>query len=191
MPEEPKKLISAAANGDSAALEKLLHRYLPGLHAFVRLRTGGVLRERESASDLVQSTCREILEHLDRFQFRGEAGFKDWLYTTALRKIANRNQYYRAAKRDPDREELIDLGAVYRSVSTPSEHVAAAELQERMEEAFAQLPEDFREVILLDRLIGLPRAEIAERMGRTDGALRTLLSRALAELADLMERPEQ
>jgi len=59
---------------------------------------------KESASDLVQSVCLEILQHLDRFRYRGEAGFKHWLYTTALRRIVNKHEFNTAAKRDVRRD---------------------------------------------------------------------------------------
>ena len=83
---------------------ELLALHLPALRAFVRLRLGPMLRAKESASDIVQSACRDVLENLHRFQYRGEAGFKAWLYKTALRKVADRAEFWRAAKRDPARE---------------------------------------------------------------------------------------
>ena len=68
----------------------------------------------------------------------------------------------------------------------------AREELERIESAFDRLPEEYREVITLARIAGLSRAEIAERMGRREGAVRTLLSRALARLAELLdERAER
>jgi DNA-directed RNA polymerase specialized sigma24 family protein len=45
-------------------------------------------------------------------------------------------------------------------------------------------------VISLAHIVGLSRAEIAERMGRTDGAVRTLLWRGLATLAELVDDRE-
>ena len=49
--------------------------------------------------------------------------------------------------------------------------------------AFDRLPEAHREVIVLAKVMGLSRGEIAAQMGRTEIAVRTLLSRALAQLA--------
>ena len=43
-----------------------------------------MLRAMESTSDIVQSVCREILQHKDRFQYPGEDGFRRWLYTTDI-----------------------------------------------------------------------------------------------------------
>lgn len=52
-----------------------------------------------------------------------------------------------------------------------------------MEQAFEDLAEDYREVILLVRVVGLPHARIAETMERAETATRTLLSRAPARLS--------
>jgi len=54
----------------------------------------------EETVDLVQSVCREVLQHRERFAHPEERGFQRWLYRTALRKIAHRAEYWRAAKRD-------------------------------------------------------------------------------------------
>jgi RNA polymerase sigma-70 factor (ECF subfamily) len=182
------------AEGDEAVLDDLLREHVPRLRGFVRLHMGGALRQREESIDLVQSVCREILEHRERFRYPGENGFRRWLYTTALRKIHTRIEHWGAQRRDPGREvpaplldELLDG---YGSVCTPSREVAAREQVERIEAAFDALPGHYREVIALSRIAGLPHAEIAERMGKNEGAVRMLLSRALARLAELLEEPE-
>ena len=194
MPEEVQHLVEAAARGDSRAVEELLERYLSGLRAFVRLRAGPLVRARESSSDLVQSTCREVLEHADRFRFPNEGAFKSWLFTTALRKIQNRHEFYRAQKRDVMREAGQDAdpdaGGIlshYASFSTPSRHAILKEEMERVERAFEELTDEQREVVTLAHLVGLSRAEIAEQMGKSEGAVRVLLHRSLAKLAGLLD----
>lgn len=191
---DEQRLVLAASQGDGAALDELLARHLPGLRAFIRLRMGAVLRQKESCSDLAQSVCREVLEHLDRYQYPGENAFKHWLYKTALRKIANRGEFYGAAKRAAGREVKegddsgeLRLSHVYRTLFTPSRVLMAREHVEAMEKAFEQMPQDYREVITLSRLVGLSRAEIAEEMGKSEAAVRNLLHRALSQLADLLD----
>ncbi len=186
-------LLCRARAGDEPAVCTLLERYLPGLRAFVRLNSGQLLRSKESCSDLVQSACREVLQNADKFEYGGEAGFKQWLYRTALRKIAHRQQYWRAAKRDAEREvelaatnaatEDTDVLDCYRTFYTPSQHAAAREELERVESAFDRLSAAHPEVIVMAKVMGLSRAEIAVQMGRSEIAVRTLLSRALAQLA--------
>ena len=189
---ELERLTRAAANGDREALEDLLSRYQGELRAFVRLRTGPELRARESSADLVQSVCREVLENAERFRFPGETAFKDWLYTTAARKVARRLEYYRAEKRDarqdaPMREESDEerasLAASYRRYSSPSSPARRAEELERVENAFDVLTDEQREIVTLAHLVGLSRAEIGERLGKSEGAVRVALHRALATLA--------
>jgi RNA polymerase sigma-70 factor (ECF subfamily) len=198
---ELERLAGAAARGERAAVDALLARYLPELRAFVRLRAGPLIRAHESSSDLVQSTCREVLEHMDRFRFPSESAFRHWLFTTALRKISNRRDYWTAGKRAAPRPadgrpadgSLADEAVVqaYASFSTPSRHAIAREEMERIEAAFEQLSDEHREVITLARVAGLSRKEIAEQMGRSEVAVRALLHRALGQLSDLLVRDQQ
>ncbi|MFG0315675.1 MAG: RNA polymerase sigma factor [Planctomycetota bacterium JB042] len=189
-------LYRRAEAGDPEAVDALLSRFLPGLRAFVRLRSGRLVRTRESASDLAQSACREVLQNLDRFEHGGEAGFRYWLYTTALRKIQKRAEYWRAEKRAAAREvpllpadEESDecLLDAYRSVATPSRHAMAREELARVEAAFDALSEGDREIIVLARVCGMSHAEIGERLKKSAGAARVQLHRALGRLADELE----
>ena len=59
-----EELISHATRGDEGAMEALVARQLPSLHAWVRLNMGGHLRAREETVDVVQSACREVLVDL-------------------------------------------------------------------------------------------------------------------------------
>lgn len=195
-----QELVEAAATGDGNAVEQLLERHMPGLRAFVRLRADRVVRAKESSSDLVQSVCREVLEHMDRFQYRSETGFKQWLYRTAERKIIDRFRYYNAAKRAANREVLdggsdsgdgdsdSDLLDSYRSFYTPSHDAMVREELRQVESAFDRLPADYREIITLSRIVGLSNARIAEEMGRTEASVRNALYRGLALLSDLVTR---
>jgi RNA polymerase sigma-70 factor (ECF subfamily) len=192
MADDTLHLAERAAAGDRAAAQMLLERCLPDLRAYVRLRAGALVRGREAHSDIVQSTCREVLEHLERFQFPSEGAFRQWLFTTALRKLTHKRDYYQAEKRDARREVAIDaepagadgLLASYRRFATPSQAAVLREEVERIERAFEALSEEHREVITLAKIVGLSRAEIGQQMGRSEGAVKMLLSRALAELAE-------
>lgn len=196
MNDDVGKLAERAAQGDRAALDRLLELYLPELRAFVRLRAGAVVRGRESNSDIVQSVCREVIQHADRFQFPSEPAFKQWLCTTALRKIINRKDFYLAQKRDAQREMPLSSGSgsqaeqqlleCYRSFSSPSRQAMVKEEIARVERAFDELPEEYREVITLAHVLGMSRAEIAQQMGKSEGAVRVLLHRALARVSALL-----
>ena len=67
------------------------------------------------------------------------------------------------------------------------DHPVRAEEVERFERAFEELSEEHREVISLAHLVGLSRAEIAVELDKTEVAVRSLLYRGLARLAELLE----
>jgi RNA polymerase sigma-70 factor (ECF subfamily) len=172
-----------------------LEEHLAGLRAFVRLRLGRALREKEESQDLVQSVCREVLSGSTGLAPRGRTGFREWLHRAAENKIKDRWRYWKRERRDPARETGFDasgsgsaaLGSSLTDLITPSRQAASREELTRLERAFCGLPPDYREVIVLARLRGFPHAQIAERLGRTEVATRTLLSRALARLAFALE----
>ncbi len=180
------ELVEAARGGEDEARDRLLRAVLPELRGFVRLNAGQHIRDRESAADLAQSVCRELLQDLNGF--RGDHGvqFKKWLYTLALRKILHRSRYYRAERRDVGRELANDedaLLACYASVCTPSHHAAVREEVARVEAAFDKLSDDDRRVLTLSCLVGLSHREIAAEMERSEAAVRKQLSRARARLS--------
>ena len=193
---ESVELARRLADGDRSALDALLRRHLPGLRGYVRLHGGEFLRAREASVDLVQSVCREVLEHADNFRHPSEGAFRRWLFTTALRKIRHRYEYWGAQKRDAGREvpgggeSGAGLVECYASFVTPSRDLEAREEVERIERAFDRLSERHREVIVLARVVGLSRREIGERMGSSEVAVRTLLSRAQARLAELLDEAD-
>ncbi len=189
--------LARAATGSPEAIDALLDRYLNRLRAFIRLRMHARLRQYESCSDLVQSVCREVLTAQERFEFRGEAAFRSWLFTTALRKITRRSRYLTAQRRDRDRQvlaaDLPDYDQLLAGVSpehSPSTVAMAAEHAERLEQAFDRLPDDYREVITLARVAELPLRDVAHAMERSEGATRMLLNRALVQLARELDRDE-
>ena len=58
--EDSQQLVQKASRGDARAIDSLLEQHLPRLRAFVRLRMGPEFRAKESASDLVQSSCEWV-----------------------------------------------------------------------------------------------------------------------------------
>ena len=186
--EEPTPAaILSASQGDPASIADLLRAYLPRLQRFVHLRLGEQLRKREDTLDIVQSTVRELLEE-KQFEVRGEIEFRAWLFQAALNKIREKVRFHGADKRAMEREVGVstqgafDLGEAVRDLATPSRVAMAREELDRLEAAFGQLTEPQREVLTLSRVAGLPHAVIAERLGKSEVAVRQLLVRAMAAL---------
>lgn len=191
-----KELVAAAKAGDPTAQGELLQRHIPWLRAVFRLEADRTIREKESYSDLVQSAFLEILQNLDRFEYRDDAGFRAWLYGWVRNLLRNKRRHWLAGCRDRRREIAPSgsgsrwdraLSQVYATFTTPSELVALGEQIARVELALDRLSEDHRRVIMLSYFVQLPHAQIAAQMGRTVPATRTLLHRALARLSTLMD----
>lgn len=201
--DDIRKTVEEASRGHEPSIDRLLCDHISRLHAYLRLHAGGVVRKKESAHDLVQSVCREVLEDLSGFEYRGEAAFRHWLFTKARRKILDKNRFYRRECRDAAREAGRPTGGAdsddaaarnmldyYGTLCTPSRDASAREQLARFEQAFDDLPDEYKEVITLARIVSLPHREIAARMGRSEIATRHLLSRALAKLSSkLVRRP--
>ncbi len=194
-PDDSRDLAAIAATGDPVAIGKLVERHLPALHAHIRLKAGPGLLAREETIDLVQSACREVLADLGGRTWMSETEFRQWLFTAAESKLKDRHRYWHAERRDIRRTASPDgtttggwqwanLAEAYGP--SPSVEAEFREDIDRLEEAFARLTDEEREVILLARVIGASSREIGERLGRTDVAVRKMLSRATARLVRLM-----
>ena len=189
-------LLAQATRGDRPALDQLLIQYLPRVQAFVRLRMDGALRARMGTEDLVQSVCVDLLRNQHDFEYRSDPEFRAWLFNAALHKLKEKQRFHGRQRRDVRREVqartpgsgVATLQDVYKTVGTPSQDLAAKEHIENIEAAFEGLPDHYREVITLARIADLPHHEIAQAMGKTVGAVRQMLGRALVTLADLLAK---
>ena len=156
-----------------------------------------MLRAKGGASDIVQQTFMEAQR--DFRQFHGTSGpeLRAWLRRLLLNNLANfRRGFVGTAKRQAHREIAIDAGApddtppqdwLASDVPTPSRELMADEKQQALYAALAQLPEDYRQVLLLRYQQEMPFEEIAQKMGRTSNAVRKLWSRAIERLQEVME----
>lgn len=192
-------LVERATRGDQPALDELVAMHVPRLRAWLRLRAPAAVLARESTSDLVQSVCREALDELGRFEWRGEPAFRAWLYTKAATKLVDRLRHWQAQRRAAAGPELRvsqaedgELAGVYLAAGlTPSRVAIGREDLARFEQALAELPEDQREVLALVRIAGLSQAEVATHLGRSEGSVRGLLQRALRRLSWVLSREQE
>ncbi len=175
-----------------------LTRFLPRLHAFIRLKASRRLLQRESTSDLLQSVCCEALQAKGTLRFESDDHFARWLCAIAMSKLVDRHRHAAARKRPPVEarsqlalspadEAQLPLG--YHDLLTPSAHASHREQVARLERAIEGLSDEHREIIGLARIMQLPHAETARITGRSEAAVRQMLSRAMARLGALLSQP--
>jgi RNA polymerase sigma-70 factor (ECF subfamily) len=144
-----------------------------------------------------------VLENAGAYRWRSEAAFKNWLFTAAMNKIVDRRRFHRRGKRDHGREVLVgppSSGAGARDPAaagdaphpgpTPSRDLMQREAAGRIERALQSLPEQYREVLVLSRIVGLTYAQIGAQTGRTETAVRGLVARGMARLAQLLDEQD-
>jgi RNA polymerase sigma-70 factor, ECF subfamily len=170
MPTPP--LIAAAQQGNQAALAELYRLHQPTIHRYIARR----VHNRDLADDLTQDVFVRAIRALPGFQWTGRP-VEAWLTTIARNLIADH------AKRAATQREIpVDDPATLRHPAVPGveEQVLAGLDGRPVRVAVAALRQAWREVLVLDHWAGLSDRQIAARMGRSGGAVRTLKCRAAA-----------
>lgn len=175
-----------------------LMQYGPWLRLLARLEIDTRFQGKVSAGDAVQQTMIEAWRCWEQFRGTTEAERLAWLRSILAHQLAHMARHFLGTqKRNAGRERSIEnslnhsntrLGDILPARdATPSHLAATREQQVRLAEILERLPDDYREVIVLRNLEDLPHAEVAERMGRSEGAIRMLWVRALARLREEAE----
>jgi RNA polymerase sigma-70 factor (ECF subfamily) len=187
MPEVPE-------TSEHPKLTARILQSLPELTRFVRGKMDRDMRRRESASDIVQSTFRSLLQSEASFQDRGEASFKAWLRTAALNKLRTRTRSWRAQRRGGGTTPVgADLEAVRQNEpaapdsTDPVMEAQVVEEAERLQRAFAALAPDVRALLVRSQIDGASHTEIARETGQSPTTVRRAVARALALLAADLE----
>lgn len=194
----------ADANADDCVSDpnptNWLVKYEGWLRILARREIDSRFHGKFSASDAVQQAMIEAWKGWDGFRGEDEAQRRAWLRQILAHQLAHlARQYAGTKKRDVTREVTIEQSLAQSAaklenilqthVSSPSRRAIQNEQNLQLASALDQLSEDHRTVITLRNLDDLSHAEVARRMGRTEGAVRMLWVRALAELRDLIESP--
>jgi len=189
------ELVRRAQAGDRTSLNRLIERYQERVLKLVRLRLGAKLRQRIESGDIAQETFITAVRLIDQFEMRDEASLIHWLARIAERQITAAADFHSAEKRDLDRaapfvaeaggaKPNVEPGA---DVDRPEVELVRGEERRVVETCLAQLPEEYREVILLRDYTGLAWDFIAEQIGSPSaGAARMRHGRALIELGKLV-----
>lgn len=162
-------LASAAARGDRAALEALLHRHADRVHAICRR----VLINPDDSLDATQEALLAVSRGIERFD--GRSQFTTWLYRVATNAALDEA---RRRRRRPIPTETLP--------EPPVKGAGTADLvADRLDvdAALSSIPADFRAAVALRDLAGLDYAEISETLGIPPGTVRSRIARGRAALA--------
>ncbi|MBI5711713.1 MAG: sigma-70 family RNA polymerase sigma factor [Candidatus Eisenbacteria bacterium] len=173
-------LLERIRQGDPAARERLLARYLPILRSWAHGRLPAYARGMADTDDLVQITLVRALNRLEAFEQRHDGAFLAYLRQSVLNTL---RQEIRRSVRHPSGAETDDARPDLSA--SVVEQVVGRETLALYEAALMELTEDQREAAILRLEFDLSYPEIAEAMGKSSAnAARMLVVRALVRLSE-------
>jgi RNA polymerase sigma-70 factor (ECF subfamily) len=170
-----ERLLIEAAQRDPARFVELYDDNFPRVYAYIVRR----LRDREAAEDLTSAVFHKALENLPRFTWRG-VPFGAWLMRIASNMIADQRK--RAGKEQSTDVETLSPPHDQEVSEDPQLNLEKDERIARLIQLVDQLPEDQRRVIALRFGAEKSIREIADQLGRTEGAIKQLQFRGLESL---------
>jgi RNA polymerase sigma-70 factor (ECF subfamily) len=182
-----RSVLDRAVNGESTALNGLVASLTP--HIEKQLLRYPVADE--DRRDLLQATLMQVVRRLG--SFRGDSSFSTWLFRVTANEalMMMRSQRRHRGRLVPglDFDELGSLPAANDSAYGPAGDVTAAanERDEMVREALAELPADYRDVVVAHYHMDLGLQEIADRFDMSESAVRSRLHRARSKLRTILE----
>jgi len=168
--ETESDLIEAAQAGDRDAMDRLLRGQVDRVHSVCRR----IARNEADAMDASQEALIAIARRIDRFE--GRSSFSTWVHRVAANACLDelRRRSRRPAPGLPDLKPVIDSDAPF------DQRLAD---RDQLSNALAELPDDFREPLVLRDVAGLDYAEIADVLDIPPGTVRSRIARARGRLA--------
>ena len=136
------------------------------------------------AEDIDQETLIRAYTALDRFD--DARPLRPWLIRIAHNLAAN---LYRDRSRKP--QTALDAVAEPEGLHTTEDLVEGREELRQILEGVQQLPDDRREALIMRFALGMDNKEIARALGRTDGATKVLIHRAIKQLEEIVREPQE
>lgn len=167
--EAERRLIQSSQQHPHRFAE-LYDRYFDRVYAFALTRTG----DRTSAEDVTSETFRRALENILSFEWRG-VPFSAWLFRIAANAAAD--HFMRASREAPTDEAIAG-----RRDEQWESRLIEVETRARLFELVQRLPKDQQKVVVMRFGQECSIKEVAQEMGRSEGAVKLLQHRAMETL---------
>jgi RNA polymerase sigma-70 factor (ECF subfamily) len=167
-----KRLLVEAAQRDPAKFGALYDIHFERIYAFVARR----VRDRDKVEDLTSEVFQKALANLKSYEWRG-APFAAWLFRIAANAISD--QFKRAAREPDSADDPPETS------KEPEQEVVEA--RARLFRLVERLPAEQRRVVFERFVEQRSIREIAQQLGKSEGAVKQLQFRALEKLRSQME----
>jgi RNA polymerase sigma-70 factor (ECF subfamily) len=157
----------------------LYRAHLRDVYSYSYYRVGN----HHDAEDLTEQTFLQAYRHFERALRESDGRpLRPWLIRIAHNLAAN---YYRDRSRRP--QTALDDAGELSATHTTETIVEDREDLNRILNCVQELPDDRREALIMRFALGMDNQEIARALGRTDGATKVLIHRAIKQLEGLVE----
>jgi len=157
---------------------ELYKAHLRDVYSYSYYRVGN----HHDAEDLTEQTFLQAYRHFERAERESDGRpLRPWLIRIAHNLAAN---LYRDRARKP--QTPIEDTTVLSATHTTEDLVEGRDELARILEGVKQLPDDRREALIMRFALGMDNREIARAMGRTDGATKVLIHRAIKQLEQIV-----
>ncbi len=175
----PADVIDRCKRGDEVAWNQLVE----ATHRDVYTLCLRILRDSDDAAEATQDTYLKVWRNLSGF--RGDAAFETWLYRVATNAALSK---HRSRKRRRTHETGVEDETLGRFAATGSvEATAGARLDVReLERALGDLPEHYREAVVLRDVYGLSIEEVAKQMKISETAAKVRIHRGRKKVKEVM-----
>ena len=161
-----------------ADFSELYRAHLKDVYSYAYYRVGN----HHDAEDLTEQTFLQAYRHYERAVAESDGRpLRPWLIRIAHNLAAN---LYRDRSRKP--QTPIEDTDTLRTTHTTEDLVEGRDELARILEGVKELPDDRREALIMRFALGMDNREIARAMGRTDGATKVLLHRAIKQLEEIV-----
>jgi RNA polymerase sigma-70 factor (ECF subfamily) len=161
-----------------ADFSELYRAHLKDVYSYAYYRVGN----HHDAEDLTEQTFLQAYRHFERAVAESDGRpLRPWLIRIAHNLAAN---LYRDRSRKP--QTPIEDTDTLRTTHTTEDLVEGRDELARILEGVKELPDDRREALIMRFALGMDNREIARAMGKTDGATKVLLHRAIKQLEEIV-----
>lgn len=171
---------------DKARLDRefsdFYRQHLRDIYNYTYYRTGN----HHDAEDLTTQTFIQAYRHFERAQRESNGRpLRPWLIRIAHNLAAN---YYRDRSRKPT--SMLEEAEVIGDIRDTEQVVEGREEFARVLTAVRSLPDDRREAMIMRFALGMDNREIARALGRSEGATKVLIHRAIRQLEEQVDLAE-
>ena len=167
--------IRRAQEGDSESFAKVYDMYFLQVYRYTAFRVPS-----EAAEDLVADIFVKAWEKLHTYKSRKNVPFAAWLFRIARHTVIDSYRTHRGFEELP--ETIVDMD-IFNKANTKLE---IDDMLKIVNSGLDDLPERYREILLLSYMAELPHSEIARVLRMTEGAVRILKHRALKKLETVL-----